>query len=358
VYGEDEWKATNNLTLNYGLRLESQSAVPDHLDIGPRVAFAYAVTPGKAKAPVLVVRGGFGIFYKRFASSDILTSRREDGVREQVYFITDPNFFPEVPTPASLGEATPSTVYQIYPRLHEPVQLQGVIGVEHSFGKIGSAAVNYFPRRQYHELESINANAPLQGTYNVNIPGSGVRPLGTSQNVYQFYSEGISKGHDLNINANLNPTPKFGVWAFFSVGYDKTDTGGADTFVSNSYDIGADLADYNNFSPRQLYTGINTRPGWGTSFNLFMAARSQADFDIATGQDNNGDSIYNDRPAFATDLTRPSVVQTRWGNFDTNPLPGQTIIPHNYGRAPGFVYMELYARKDFQFWSATCGASG
>jgi hypothetical protein len=107
-----------------------------------------------------------------------------------------------------------------------------------------------------------------------------------------------------------------------------------------------------------LYTGINAGAGWGTSFNLFMAARSQADFDITTGQDNNGDSIYNDRPASATDLTRPSVVQTRWGNFDTNPLPGQTIIPHNYGRAPGFVYMELYARKDFQFWSATCGASG
>jgi hypothetical protein len=123
-----------------------------------------------------------------------------------------------LPTLASLGAATPSTLYQICPHLHEPAQLQGVIGVEHSFGKIGSAAVNYFPRRQYHELESINANAPLPGTYNVNIRGSGVPPLGASQNVYQFYSEGISKGHDLNINANLNPTPKFGVRAFFLYG--------------------------------------------------------------------------------------------------------------------------------------------
>jgi hypothetical protein len=60
------------------------------------------------------------------------------------------------------------------------------------------------------------------------------RPLGALQNVYQFYSEGISRGHDLNINANLNPTPKFGVRAFFSMGYDKTDAGGADSFVSNS----------------------------------------------------------------------------------------------------------------------------
>ena len=349
VYGEDEWKATSNLTLNYGLRVESQSAVPDHLDFGPRVAFAYAVTPKKAKAPVLVVRGGFGVFYKRFASSDILTSRREDGVREQVYLVNDPNFFPNVPTPASLGAATPSTVYKIAPSLHEPVQLQGVIGVEHSFGKIGSAAVNYFPRRQYHELESINVNAPLPGTYNLSVPGSGVRPLGTPQNVYEFYSEGISKGHDLTMNANLNPTPKFGVWVFFAVGYDKTDAGGADNFVSDSYNIGRDFANYNGFSPRQLYTGINAQPGWGTTFNLFIAARSQANFDITTGQDNNGDSIYNDRPAFATDLSRPSVVQTRWGNFDTSPLPGQTIIPRNYGRAPGVVVIGLYAHKDIHF---------
>ena len=89
--------------------------------------------------------------------------------------------------------------------------------------------------------------------------------------------------------------------------------------------------------------------GHDLALNLFFAARSQSNFDITTGADNNGDSIYNDRPAFATDLTRASVVRSSFGNFDISPLPGQTIIPRNYGRAPDFKTLELFANKEFRF---------
>ena len=355
-YAEDEWKAKKDLTLTYGVRFESQWAIPDHLDIGPRVGFAYAMKLKKtAKEPGLVLRGGFGIFYKRFASTDILTSLRENGVTEQVYFVTDPDFFcepsageaasfpacTEVPTPASLGAATPSSVYRINPRLHSPVQMQGLISAEHSFGKIGSVAATFYPRRQVHELESLNLNAPM--------PGTGVRPFGGTQNIYEFSSDGISRGEDLNINGNLNPAKWLSVFGLFSVGHDKTDTGGADSFASNSYNLGADEGDYANFAPRKFYTGINAHPGWDMSVNFFFGAMSQSDFNITTGLDNNGDSIYNDRPAFATDLSRPSVVRTAYGNFDTDPIPGQTIIPNNYGHAPAFTYTEMYINKDFHF---------
>ena len=43
VYAEDEWKLRSDLTFTYGLRVESQSAIPDHLNVGPRLGFAYAV---------------------------------------------------------------------------------------------------------------------------------------------------------------------------------------------------------------------------------------------------------------------------------------------------------------------------
>jgi hypothetical protein len=48
------------------------------------------------------------------------------------------------------------------------------------------------------------------------------------------------------------------------------------------------------------------------------------------GQDRNGDSQYNDRPTFATDLSRSSVVATRPALFDMSPTADQTIIPINY----------------------------
>ncbi len=340
VYAEDEWKAKSNLTLTYGLRLEGQSAIPDHLDVGPRVGFAYALsTRRNPKNPLFIVRGGFGIFYKRFPATDLLTSLRENGIREQVTFCANPDFYPSlVPDAACLATATAPTTYHVVPYLHTPVQMQGMFGLEHSFGRLGSLAATWFPRRQFHELDSLNLNAPF--------PGTGVRPFGGTQNVYAFASNGISKGQDFNLVGELNLAKWLNLWSTFSIDHDETDTAGSDSFPSNSYDPGIDMGAYNDWASRKLYCGIQAHPGWGTALNLFVATRSHSFFNITTGQDNNGDSIYNDRPSFATDLRRPSVVQTPFGNFDTNPLPSQIVIPINYGHAPAFTFVELNVNKE------------
>src|SRR5262249_23767107 len=59
------------------------------------------------------------------------------------------------------------------------------------------------------------------------------------------------------------------------------------------------------------------------------------------------DSIFNDRPAFATDLSRPSVVETSFGAFDTAPLPGQTIVPVNFGTSPAQFTFNMRVSKTF-----------
>ena len=65
----------------------------------------------------------------------------------------------------------------------------------------------------------------------------------------------------------------------------------------------------------------------GFQLSPFLVASSSVPFNITLGQDYNGDSIFNDRPTFATDLSSSSVVLTRYGAFDTQPKPGQTVIP-------------------------------
>jgi hypothetical protein len=90
--------------------------------------------------------------------------------------------------------------------------------------------------------------------------------------------------------------------------------------------------------------GING-PGFRIVPSVF--ASSGQPFDITVGQDLNGDSIFNDRPAFATDLSRPSVVETPFGVFDTAPIPGQRRIPRNYGTGPAQVLVTLRAMKPF-----------
>ena len=78
-----------------------------------------------------------------------------------------------------------------------------------------------------------------------------------------------------------------------------------------------------------------------------MVANSGTPFNIFIGRDINGDSIFNERPAFATDLSRASVVHTGFGTFDTDPLSGQTIIPSNFGEGPAQFTLNMRVSKTF-----------
>jgi hypothetical protein len=107
-----------------------------------------------------------------------------------------------------------------------------------------------------------------------------------------------------------------------------------------------------SFDVRHRFTltgSIDTR--WGIGFFPFIIASSGAPFNIITGLDNNADSLFVDRPAFATDLTRASVKRTALGNFDLSPLPGAQIIPRNFGDGPGYFSVNLRMAKTFGFGS-------
>jgi hypothetical protein len=76
---------------------------------------------------------------------------------------------------------------------------------------------------------------------------------------------------------------------------------------------------------------------------------SGSPFNITIGRDLNGDTLFTERPAFATDLTKPGVVITKFGAFDTNPAAGAQIIPRNFGQGPGLVIANLRLSKTFGF---------
>jgi hypothetical protein len=72
-------------------------------------------------------------------------------------------------------------------------------------------------------------------------------------------------------------------------------------------------------------------------------------YNLTIGSDLNGDTVANDRPAFATDLSRPSVVTTKFGAFDTDPIPGQTIVPRNYLIGTGMWSLNMRVGRTFAF---------
>jgi hypothetical protein len=356
VFAEDEWKVSGNFTLNYGMRFETQSAIPDHFDPAPRFGFAWAVGQRPKKHALVVLRGGGGLFYDRFASTNILTAiRQQSGTLQPSYYIQNPQFYSTNPStftsPAFLASlsSTPPTLYNIDPHLRSEYGIIGGITAERSIGKIGSVSATYFYIRGDHQFLSRNINAPLPGTYLPNDPGSGVRPLGGTQNIYQFGSGGVAKENILFANINLQPTKRISLFGFgFYSPSQKSDAPGATSFPTDQYDPSVDYGRQGQPNV-QLFLGGNAQLPFGFTLNPFVSLQTGSPFNITTGTDLNGDTIYNDRPAFATATNANSIVyKTRFGNFDANPQPGEKTIPYNYGNSPGFVFVEASLSRAFK----------
>ncbi len=347
VYAEDEWKTAKNLTLTFGLRFETQSAIPDHADWAPRAGFAWGIHQEGSKPALLVLRGGAGLFYDRFIAGNILTAIRQNGVSQHTYVVQNPQFFTNIPAPAQLQNATAPTTYTISPRLRAAQSIVASVSVDHTFGKIGSVSLGLFHFQGVHQYLSRNINAPLPGTFVTTDPTSGVRPFGGTTNLYQFSSDATSNVLVGFVNGSLTLSKYTSLFGFAALGRQRGSSSGANSFPSNEYDLRADYGRQAG-DQQQFYVGLYNKLPWNIGVDSFVFANTSPPFNITVGEDLNGDAQYNDRPSFATDLTRPSVRRTAYGNFDLAPVAGQTIIPVNYGHAAGYLSLQLQVSKGFK----------
>ena len=86
----------------------------------------------------------------------------------------------------------------------------------------------------------------------------------------------------------------------------------------------------------------------GITFQPFYRLASGTPFNITVGQDLNGDSFFNDRPAYAQPGDT-DVVSTPYGNFNVNPSINQARIPVNVGDGPTLFTFNLRATKSIAF---------
>lgn len=71
------------------MRWEAQNHIADHDDWAPRAAFAYSLDGGKGKTARTVLRAGYGFFYDRVGTPNLMTVQHSEGETQIV--LTNPN---------------------------------------------------------------------------------------------------------------------------------------------------------------------------------------------------------------------------------------------------------------------------
>jgi hypothetical protein len=357
---QDEWRVRPQLSISLGLRYESQTNINNGLNLAPRLSFAWApFAAGGAKEPRTVIRGGAGFFYDRFNENIVVTASRYNGRTQRQFVLADASvldMFPNVPSFEAVAANFnfPPLVRRISTDLRVPYMIQSALSVEQQFPYKTTLTLTFINARTRRAFRSRNVNAPLPGTLDPNMTG-GIRPLTDAGNILQFESSGRINQNQLLITLNNRFSNRHSFFINYALGRVMSDTEGLGSFPASSYDLGGEYS-RSSMDARQTFSlGGNFTAPLGLRLNPLVIANSGRPFNIITGRDENGDTLFTDRPAFATDLTKPGVVVTRFGAFDPNPLPGQMLIPRNFGRGPSFFIVNLNLSRTFSFGGESAG---
>jgi hypothetical protein len=240
------------------------------------------------------------------------------------------------------------------PNLQNPMVWVLGTQVERQLPRNITMFLGFFNLRIVHVIRARDINAPLPFTITELTP-NGIRPDPTKGEINRYEASGQFNQRQFFVGFNSRLSRTFQLNANYSLSKTTNDTdgqGGA-LFPMNSYDLSGEFG-RSSFDIRHRFTifGTINLPWWKVVLNPFVIANSGPGFNIITGQDRNLDRQFNERPSFASanaDCSAVNIRCTRFGNFNLTPLPGETIIPRNYGHSPGAFVANLRVSRTFAF---------
>jgi hypothetical protein len=363
LYIEDEWRVRPNISLNYGLRFESQNNISNHADFAPRLGFAWGIGGKGKSAPKTVLRAGFGIFYDRFLLAEVLQQERLSGVNLAEYVVPNPNFYnPAATSPPFLTPGPTELFSQYRPNnsLHAPYIVQSAVSLERQINKVTNLSVSYLNSVGNDQLLTNNVNSSTNFSdfypYYMN-PVAAVRPI-PNENIYEYQSNAMFRQNQLFVQSRIIAGSKLTLFAYYVLNYANSDTSGANSFPSNPFNI---MQDYGRASfdiRNRFFLGGSVALPWGLRFSPFMIASSGSPYSVALSEDLIGSSELNQRPSFASGPAGgPIVTVPGFGTFNTLPGPNATPIPVNDFSGPNHFTLNVRLAKTFNFGPETKGAS-
>ena len=308
VYVQDDLRLRPNLTFSPGLRYEAQTHVHDLSGFAPRLGLTWA--PGRSGRTT--IRTSWGVFYNWLGSNIYEQTLRVNGVRQQEINIVNPTY-PELTGDVAvnatnryvLGELKMERIYRYSAAVDRTITPKMRTSLTFSIG------------RYTNQLRGVNVNAPVNG----------VRPDPAFANVIEVVSDAAM--HTIDIvpdfsvnfaggirNANTAKWNPRRTVVRFNYRYRRAENNTDGAFSVSPTGALDDQWSFASSDTRHRMRGsFSTQALQNLNAQFSWDANSGAPYTITTGTDDNGDSIFNDRPV----LTPRNSARLPWrSTFSAN----------------------------------------
>ena len=282
LFIQDDWRARKNLTLSGGLRQEFQTHLEGRANLAPRAGFTWA----PFKNGRTTVRGGGGVFFDWLEADVYEQTLRVDGVRQQDLVVRSPGY-PDL-LDGGLSEVLPASKYLLASSLVMPERRMMNLGLTQQLSP--SVALNL-------NLMRMTGNNRLRGR-NINAPLNGVRPDASLGNVTQVEATGRIRNNQLHAGLNINiPASRTMIFANYMFVDQRNDADGPFSLPADSYDLTAEWGPAAGLPRHSASAIVNVPLPYRFRLGLTTTARTGTRYNITTGRDDNGDTVFSDRPA-------------------------------------------------------------
>jgi hypothetical protein len=284
LFVQNDWRVRRSLTLSGGIRHELQTNLGDRWNVAPRAGFAWSPFKGGKTT----IRGGGGIFYDWLDAQVFEATLRVDGERQHDLVIRNPGF----PDPLAGGgslEVLPTSRYMLAPVLVMPQRALVNLGLTQQLAPMVNLNVTYTRQHGFDRFRGRNINAPL---------ADGSRPDPGFGTITQVESTARMRSDTLNIGINMNvPQRRLFLFANYAYMRQENDADGPFSLPADSYDLAREWGRAPGV-PRHVASAVFNTPLPGNfRLGLTTTFASGVPFNITTGRDDNGDTIFTDRPA-------------------------------------------------------------
>lgn len=300
-YLQDYFKAGKAIQLSLGLRYEWQNDVRNN-NFSPR--FGYVWSPEKSGK--FIFRGGIGVFYDWLDTQILSAILSNDGRQGQKLIVVNPEF----PNPFNGGiipQSLPPNISKLDNNLTTPSIFITQNALNYRLNKALTFEGIYTFRRGWNQFRSRNINASLNG----------VRPNPNSGMIQLLESSGITgeQSFELKVNGYYRGVS---MYANYQLAKNTADFFSPLSLPMDNYNLRLDRGLSNLDQTHKLNVGFNFDILKNINISPLFRLESGFPYSITTGKDNNGDTVFNDRPigiginSERGELLKQADMRIRW----------------------------------------------